>query len=144
MMYKSISVSVLCAALAVGSITSDVSARHKKHSGEVAGAIAGVIALGILGAAVGRHQRDNDTYESHPSLHPDENAVGTCMHHTIRTVKKAGGHYAQLDNVDRVETKPNGNTVVVFHATGFYDFGSKQSRVRCVIKNHRVTKFKYN
>lgn len=144
MSYKIITASILCTALMIGTTVTDVSARHKKHSGEVAGAIAGIIALGLLGATVGRHQRDNEYYEPHPALHPDENAVGNCMHHTTRIVKKAGGHYAQLDNVDKIEAKPNGNTVVVFHATGFYDFGSKQSRVRCVVKNHRVIKFKYN
>lgn len=144
MSYKIISASIFCAALVLGSNITDASAKHKRHSGEVAGAIAGVIALGILGAAVGHHQRDNESYESHPALHPDENAVGTCMHHAIRLVKKAGGHYAQLDNVDKVVLKPNGNTVVVFHASGFYDFGRKQSKIRCVIRDHRITKFKFN
>ena len=61
-----------------------------------------------------------------------------------RLVRKAGGHHAKLNNVKKIEARPNGSTVVNFHVTGVYDFGSKRSRVHCVVRNHKVVKFEYN
>ena len=144
MSFKITSAIVVCSALAIGSMSIGASAHHKKHRGEVAGAIAGIIALGMLGAAVGHHQRSNQYYDPHPALSPDENAVGTCMHHAKRLVRNAGGHYARLDSIDSVRHKSHGKTIVRFHATGFYDFGSKRSKVRCEVKHHRIVKFKFN
>lgn len=144
MTLKSVSALMLCSALALSASNFEAAAHHKKHHGKTARAIAGIVALGMLGAAVGHHQRKNEYYDPHPALHPDENAVGTCMHHAKRLVREAGGHHARLNRVNRVEAKPNGRTVVVFHATGFYDFGAKKSKVRCVVKHHRIVKFKFN
>lgn len=132
-------------ALIVSNITISEASAGKKND-EAAAAIAGVIALGLLGAAAASHQHDQDyeEYRPHPRFHPDENAVGTCMHHAKRLVKNAGGHHTRLNNVNKIEAKPNGRTVVVFHATGYYDFGRKKSKVRCVVKNHRIVNFKFN
>ena len=112
---------------------------------DVAKAIAGIVAIGIIGAAIADHQHKSghDVYSAHPRVHPDENAVGACMHHGKRLVEKAGGNYFQLDNVDRVDVQ-GADTVVVFEATGFYDFGAKSSVVRCTVRNSQVVAFDYS
>ena len=142
---KKIAASLAAVALLSGSLAMQP-AMAKDKDGERAAAIAGVIALGLLGAAVAQHQHKegHDEYRHHPKLHSDENAVGACMHRARRMVKRAGGHNAKLNKVDRVRKRDNGNTVVVFHATGYYDFGHKRSKVRCVVKNHKVIKFEFS
>ena len=72
-------------AFIVGSIpVTNVSANND----DAVAAIAGIIALGVIGAAVGKHQHQQgyEDYRPHPQLHSDENAVGTCMHHTEKLV----------------------------------------------------------
>ncbi|MCP4936819.1 MAG: hypothetical protein GY927_22100 [bacterium] len=116
-----------------------------KRSDDAAKAIAGAIAIGILGAAMADHHRGRDDYRPHPRIGRDENAVGTCMHHANKIVSRSpGGLYARLKHVRRVESRGNGKTLVVAAITGVYEFGKKTSRVRCVVKNHRIVKFKYN
>lgn len=139
-MKKYFTMLVMAGFLATSTAVPDVSAKNKDR----AEAIAGIIALGLLGAAAAQHQHDqgHEHYRPHPRFHPDENAVGTCMHHAKRTVKRAGGFRIKLNNVSKVASKPNGRTVVLFEATGYYDFGHKRSRIRCVVKNHRIVKFK--
>ena len=114
--------------------------------GENTEAIAGIIALGLLGAAVADYQHDegHEEYTHHPKLHPDENAVGKCLHRAKKEVKNAGGHYTELNNVDKVKAKEDGKTVVVFHATGYYGFGHKESKIRCVIKDGKIVKFTHD
>ncbi len=141
---KKIAASIAAAALLSGSIAvQPVMAKDK--DGDRAAAVAGVIALGLLGAAVAQHQhgKGHEEYRHHPKLHADENAVGACMHRAKRLVRKAGGHHTKLNRVDRVNHRDNGSTVVVFHATGYYDFGHKKSKIRCVVKRHKVTKFDF-
>lgn len=117
----------------------------KADDNDLAGAVAGVVIAGILGAAVADHQHNegHEDYRPHSRLHPDENAVGTCMHHGKRIVKKAGGHSLQLDTIDSIDAQGD-STVVVFEATGYYDFGSKSSVVRCTVRNHKVVSFDYS
>ena len=78
---KKIAASIAAAALLSGSIAvQPVMAKDK--DGDRAAAVAGVIALGLLGAAVAQHQhgKGHEEYRHHPKLHADENAVGACMH----------------------------------------------------------------
>jgi len=114
-------------------------------SSDTAKAIGAAIAIGILGAAVADHHREREYYVPHPVIGPDENAVGTCIHHADRIVRKApGGLYARLDRVKAVKQRDNGRTAVKAVLTGVYQWGQKPSDVRCVVKNHRVVKFDYN
>lgn len=122
-------------------------AHHKrgKNHDDTAAKIVGVVALGVLGAALASHQhrRGEVEYRPHPRLHPDENAVGRCMHKAEREVQKAGGHYVELNDVQDVNYKRNGKTVVRMRVTGFYSFTNKTSNVRCVVNRGRVTKFEF-
>lgn len=112
---------------------------------EKAKAIGAAIALGILGAAVANHHREREYYEPHPVIGPQENAVGTCLHHADRIVRKApGGLYVRLERVKAIKRRDNGRTVVNAILTGVYQWGQKPSDVRCVVKNHRVVKFDFN
>ena len=132
------------AALTLGSLSMPTPAIASDKD-EKAAAIVGIIALGLLGAAAASHQHEqgHEEYRHHPRLHKDENAVGACMHHAKRLVKRAGGHHTRLNRVDRINHRNNGSTVVVFHATGYYDFGRKMSKIRCVVRNHKIAKFDY-
>ena len=123
-----------------------MSAPPSAANDDTANAIAGVIALGVLGAAVAHHQHDRgyDEYKSHPKLHPDENAVGKCMHRGKKELKKAGGYRLDLNHVDSVRAQNNGSTHVSMVVTGYYPAGHKTSDVICVVKNHKITSFKYN
>ncbi len=109
-------------------------------------AIGAAIALGLIGAMAAHEQdkRGNKRYRPRRNIRPSENAVGACMLRAKRLVRRAGGYRTKLNTVRRLNHKPNGRTVVVFDATGFYDFGRKRSRIRCVVKNNRVIKFKFN
>ncbi|MGR3661810.1 MAG: hypothetical protein ACU0CA_11585 [Paracoccaceae bacterium] len=113
---------------------------------DTANAIAGIIALGVLGAAISEHQhrRGYDEYVTHPRLHPDENAIGRCMHKGKRAVKKAGGYRMELENVNSIIVGKDGATHISFVATGYYPIGHKTSDVICVVKNGKVTSFNFN
>lgn len=113
---------------------------------DTAMAIAGVIALGLLGAAVAsdQHDRGHEKYTPHPKLHVDENAVGRCAHRAKRKVKNAGGYNFKVNHVNSVKAEKNGSTHVSFVGTGYYSFGHKTSDIRCVIKNHKVSSFRFD
>lgn len=145
--FVSATAAILAFSLTVPAEWDSVQAHHKrgeKHH-DTAATIAGVVALGVLGAALASHQhrRGEDEYTPHPRFHPDENAVGRCMHRAEREVQRAGGHYVQLDDVQDVNYKNNGKTVVQMRVTGFYSFANKTSSVRCVVNRGRVTRFEY-
>tara|TARA_R110000744_G_scaffold217072_1_gene335853 strand:- start:142 stop:573 length:432 start_codon:yes stop_codon:yes gene_type:complete len=141
---KKFAILVASTAIIASMSASSIQAADGKKT-EAAAAIVGVVALGLLGAAVAdsQHNSGNVEYRHHPHLHPDENAVGACMHHTKHLVKKEGGHKAKLDKVDKVEAKSHGETLVVFRATGYFDFGHKTSKIRCTVKHHKVVKFEF-
>jgi len=115
-------------------------------SDNAAKAIVGVIAAGVLGAAIAKHQHDRgyDDYRPHPNVHSDENAVGRCMHKGLRDVEKAGGFDLELENVKSVKASNDGSTRVEFVATGYYPTGHKTSDILCVIKNGKIKSFKHN
>lgn len=123
-----------------------VTATPSAANDDTAKAIAGIIALGVLGAAVADHQHDRgyEDYKPHPKLHADENAVGKCMHRGKRTLKKAGGYRLVLNHVNSVHAKANGSTHVSMVVTGYYPVGHKTSDVICVVKNHKIIKFKFD
>jgi hypothetical protein len=123
-----------------------LSVRPSAADEDTANAIAGIIALGVLGAAVAHHQHDRgyEDYKRHPKLHPDENAVGNCMHRGKKELKRAGGYRLDLNHVDSVRAHSDGSTHVSMVVTGYYAAGHKTSDVNCVVKNHKITSFKYN
>ncbi|MCP5085191.1 MAG: hypothetical protein GY952_00050 [Rhodobacteraceae bacterium] len=129
------------AALAVSVSTAPVAAHD-----DFAKALAGVVAVGIIGAALADHQhnRGEEEYKRHPKVHADENAVGRCMHRTKKRVKKAGGYKAKLNHVRHVRANGDGKTKVDMVVTGYYSFGHKTSDVHCVVKNHKIVSFKHN
>ena len=131
----------LSLALALSLGTSTAYANDK----DTAAALAGIVALGVIGAAIGhdQHRRGDEDYTNHPRVHPDENAVGRCMHRAKRLVKKAGGDHVELDHVADVKMLNNGNTVVRMQVTGYYPFASKTSNVRCVVHNNKIKKFEF-
>lgn len=113
---------------------------------DTAKAVAGIVALGLLGAAVAdnQHERGYDTYKPHPNLHGDENAVGTCAHKAKRKVKDAGGYKFKVKHVNSVTPENDGTTHVSMVGTGYYDFGHKTSDILCIVKGHKVTSFVNN
>lgn len=113
---------------------------------DTAKAIAGIIALGVLGAAVAHHQHERgyEDYKNHPKLHPDENAVGKCMHRGKKELKRAGGYRLDLNHVNNVRAENDGSTHVSMVVTGYYPAGHNTSDVICVVKNDRITSFQYN
>ena len=123
-----------------------VTATPSSANDDAAKAIAGIIALGVLGAAVADHQhkRGHNEDTPHPQLHPDENAAGLCAHHGEKLVAKAGGYELEVEHVNSVEVGSDGATHVSMVMTGYYPAGHKTSDVICVIKNHKVTSFNNN
>jgi hypothetical protein len=111
---------------------------------DAAKAIAGIIAIGLLGAAIGKHQakEGHDNYTPHPRVHADENAVGACMHNGELIVRRAGGYSFELEDIRDIHVKGD-ITVVTFHGTGYYTYGHKTSLVQCQVRNHRVISFNY-
>lgn len=112
-----------------------------------AAAIAGIIALGVLGAAISRdqHKQGVKEYRPHPSVHYDENAVGACLYRAESLVRGAGGFTAQLNSVKNIQLANNGDTIVTMTATGVYPAGSKTSDVYCVVgADHRIRDFRFN
>ena len=136
--------SFTCCAMLAATLTVPAPAPVLAKS-DTAKAIGAAIAIGILGAAVAHSNRNREYYTPHPVIGSGENAVGTCMHHADRILRKApGGLYVRLDRVKKVEQRGNGRIVVKAIMTGVYQWGQKPSDVRCVVKNHRVVKFDYN
>jgi len=136
----------LVAAAALAFSVTALPAAASSESDDVAKALVGVIAAGVLGAAIAKHQhkRGYDEYQDHPRVHADENAVGRCMHAGLRAVKKAGGYDLELENVKSVNTSGNGSTRVEIVATGYYPAGHKTSDILCVINHGKVTSIKHN
>lgn len=138
---KQLTALACCAVLAM-TLTAPAPALASKDTAKAIGA---AIAIGILGAAVAHHHREREYYEPHPVIGFDENAVGTCIHHADRIVRKApGGLYVRLNRVKAIKQRDNGRTVVNAILTGVYQWGQKPSDVRCVVKNHRVVRFDFN
>lgn len=110
------------------------------HVGEVAG----IVAAGIIGAAIGRHQAEKheERYKPHPGVTPTENAVGICVHHGVRIVDEAGGSDFRMVEVEKVNSE-GGTTVVVFKARAVYPAGVKTSTVTCRISGGGVTSFEF-
>ncbi len=136
-----LSATLTSAALALSLSSTPIQAKD----GEKTAAIAGIIALGLLGAAAAKHQhRENrEDYTPHPMLHEDENASGRCMHKAERQISKVGGYSASLDRVDHVKVNDRGQTVVKMHVTGYFPAGNKTTAVRCVIEDGRILKFEH-
>ena len=134
--------------MTAGVLAFSVSTSASYANDDTAKAIAGIIALGLLGAAVAQdqHDRGHEEYTAHPRLHPDENAVGHCVHRGKHLVKKAGGNRFNLDHVNDISVNGDGSTHVSFVGTGYYVYGHKTSDVICVVKNGKVAslKFKFN
>lgn len=132
--------------VAAGVIALSVTASPSYANDDTAKAIAGVIALGLLGAAVADHQHERgyEEYKAHPKLHADENAVGHCAHRAKRMVKKAGGYKFKLNHVDNIRVSDNGATHVSFVGTGYYDFGHKTSDIKCVVAGGKIKKFNFD
>ena len=132
--------------VAVSFLSVPAPAQASDASDDFAKALAGVVALGVLGAAAGKHQHQQgyNNYRAHPQLHPDENAVGACMHYSQRIVDRAGGYSFDLDRVQSIDLLGDGVTQVRMIGTGYYDNGSKTSRIVCNVRNSTVIGFNYN
>lgn len=142
MKHRQTAISMTVAAAIALTMSSTPSAAHN----DVAKAVAGVVALGLLGAAVAdnQHERGHEEYTAHPNLHADENAVGRCSHKAKRKVKKAGGYKFKVNHVNSVRLANDGTTHVSFVGTGYYDFGHKTSDIVCVVKQGKVKSFVFN
>lgn len=113
---------------------------------DTAKAIAGIIALGLLGAAIAEDQSNSShpDYKPHPRVDPNENAVGACVHRATRKVKKAGGSRLKLNKVNSVVAGSDGKTSVSIRVTGYYPALNKTSDVVCVVKNNKVVSYVNN
>lgn len=116
-----------------------------KKSDNAAKALAGIVALGVLGAAVAEHQHDEgyNAYRPHPDLPPNENVVGICMHYGLNIVKRAGGYDFELEDVRRID-RAGSTSIVTFYGTGYYPRGKKTSLVECQVRANKVVAFNYN
>ena len=112
------------------------------HS-NAAGVAEGVVALGILGAAIAHDQkkRGKPDYTPHPHIEPDENAVGKCVHRGLSHVEKAGGYNFKLDHVKNINQKDDGSTHVNFVGTSYYSYGHRTNDIKCVIQGGKVIHF---
>ncbi|MCF6321918.1 MAG: hypothetical protein L3J32_09150 [Rhizobiaceae bacterium] len=144
-MKKFIVALAISALLPLTALNGTVQAKGKND--DAAAAIAGIIALGVLGAAISRNQRKQgvEEYRPHPKIRYDENAVGACLFRAESLVRGAGGSTAQLNSVKNIQLANNGDTIVTMTATGVYPAGSKTSDIYCVVGNdHRVRDFRFN
>jgi hypothetical protein len=106
---------------------------------------AGIVALGLLGAALASRQHDNgrvNRYEPANDYDANENAIGACTHYAERLVRQQGGYDFEVDRIRRV-TVSGRNRVVQFDGTGYYNNLRKRSRISCTVRNHTVVGFKY-
>lgn len=136
---KNKAIAIAAAAATAFTLTAAPTLAHN----DTAKAVAGVIALGLLGAAVADHQheRGHEDYTPHPQLHPDENAVGRCAHKGKRNVKKAGGYKFKVKHVNSVRAADDGTTHVSFVGKSYYDYGHRTSDIICVVRGDKVERF---
>lgn len=132
----------LCMALALstGIITP---AKAGGHTGDV---IAGV-ALGVLGASIAHHHHSHGApYQNHPSLTPEENAVGLCMHRT-KTAMTNQGYYA-VDFVKTLSYEANADSINLIDLEVARSANSNDARstikAHCAIQNDEVVNFRYS
>lgn len=132
---------VTASALAL-TVTAAPSTAHNK----AAGIAAGVVAAGLIGAAIANHQhkRGYKEYNPHPDVNKEENAVGRCVHHGLAQVESAGGDNFILDHVLSTTDKDDGSTQVNFVATRYYSYGHRTNHVNCVVLKGEVVQFKYS
>lgn len=113
------------------------------EDGRNTAAIAGLVAGGIIGAAIGSHQHDQGypDYRPHPNVPPGENAVGACVHYGNHKVKEAGGYRFQMDKLRDV-TYSGATARVVMNATSYYPWGHNYALITCVVRDHNVIEWK--
>ncbi|MFC4667545.1 hypothetical protein ACFO5X_03165 [Seohaeicola nanhaiensis] len=132
---------LICMTLAgqVGSVMAN------ETSDNAAKAIAGIVALGVIGNANAKHQhqRGYEEYKPHPQVHRDENTVGACIHNGERIAARAGGWDFRLEGVREVYVQGD-ITHVVFHGTGYYSYGHNTSLVQCPVRHGKVIHFNYS
>lgn len=140
-MSRVLTVSLLC----LGLVSYSVPLQANETSDNAAKALVGIVALGVIGNAIAKHQHQQgyEEYRPHPSIHPDENAVGACIHNGERIVHRAGGWDFRLEDVREVYVQGN-ITHVVFHGTGYYSYGHKTSLVQCQVRHGKVIHFNYS
>jgi hypothetical protein len=145
MSFKSISTYIICVLVALALSTADVGAGHKsKKILKGIGVAVGATALAIAAASAANAHRDKDRYDYHHGMNGRQNAVAACVHRADKVVRRAGGLYARLDKVNKVDRKGRRRFKVVARMTGIYPWGHKRSKVRCTVKHDHVQKFKYN
>jgi hypothetical protein len=132
--------------VAATALTLAVTAAPSTAHDKAAGIAAGVIAAGLLGAAIANHQHKHGykEYNPHPDVNKEENAVGRCVHHGLAQVKAAGGDNFILDHVLNTSDKGDGSTHVYFVATRYFSYGHRTNHVSCVVLNGEVLQFKYS
>ncbi|MFT5342011.1 MAG: hypothetical protein ACI9BH_001224 [Paracoccaceae bacterium] len=123
-----------------------VSAAPSTAHNSAAQVAAGIIALGVLGAAIAhdQHKRGEPEYKPHPHAGEHENAVGKCVHHGLKEVKHAGGYNFILDHVINTAKKDDGSIHVYMVATSYFTYGHRTKHVSCVVDNGHIEQFKYS
>ncbi len=138
-----ISVKQLCGGVLIAALAgAAVPQVGMANDGRNTAAIAGIIAGGIIGAAIGRHQHDQGypEYRPHPDVPPGENAVGACVHYGSAQVKAHGGYRFEMDKLLNVNHSGKVTTVTMV-ATRYFPRGEHREEIVCVVENHRVLSF---
>lgn len=132
----------LCAALTISTgIVGPAEANNK------AGDILAGVALGVLGASIAHHHHSHGApYQNHPSVSPEENAIGLCMHRTKSAMANQGFYAVDFEKTLSYETNSDGINLIDLEVARSANSNDARSVIKahCAIQNDSVVHFSYS
>ncbi|RLJ99998.1 hypothetical protein [Ruegeria conchae] len=112
-----------------------------------AGDVIAGVALGVLGASIARHHHHHGShYQKHPSLSPEENAIGLCMHRTHAAMTNQGYYAVDFQRTLSYTTNADGIDLIDLEVARSSDSTDARSYIKahCAIQNDAVVNFRYS
>ncbi|WP_037308551.1 hypothetical protein [Ruegeria halocynthiae] len=111
------------------------------------GALIAGVALGVLGASIAKHHhKHGSNYQKHPSLSPEENAVGLCMHRTHTAMTNQGYYAVDFEQTLSYDTNSDGIDLIDLEVARSNNSNDARSYIKahCAIQNDAVVNFRYS
>lgn len=132
----------LCSALAISSVFVTPAQAISKAGDVIAG-----VALGVLGASIAHHHHSHGSdYQKHPSVSPEENAIGLCMHRTKTAMVNQGYYAVDFEKTLSYETNSDGINLIDLEVARSANSNDARSTIKahCAIQNDAVVNFRYS
>lgn len=141
MSHRTILTGIMCSAFAFSTLAA-TPAQAKDPGALIAG-----VALGVLGSAIAHHHHKHGSdYQNHPSVSPEENAIGLCMHRTHTAMTNQGYYAVDFEQTLSYETNADGIDLIDLEVARSSNSTDARSTIKahCAIQNGAVVNFRYS